>query len=149
MKKWLANLLLLIAGGYFCFPPQANSSTNSIMKVQIAGLNKAEGQICYSLFDRGKGFPGSSNNLEAKCISISGRLPILTIEDLHLGTYAIAVFHDVNGDGELNRNFLGIPQEGFGFSQNPEIQTSPPSFGESAVLVTGAETNLQIQLRYF
>ena len=82
-------------------------------------------------------------------VSIQERSPKLTIENLHFGTYALAFFHDLNEDGKLNRNFLGIPKEGFGFSQNPQIQTSPPSFGESAVLVIGAETNLQVQMRYF
>ncbi|MGL5795737.1 MAG: DUF2141 domain-containing protein, partial [Waterburya sp.] len=71
-----------------------------------------------------------------------GSSPTLTINNLHLGSYALAIFHDVNGDGELNRDFLGIPQEGFGFSQNPEIYTSPPSFEESVVSIKSAETNL-------
>ncbi|MGL5836013.1 MAG: DUF2141 domain-containing protein [Waterburya sp.] len=73
----------------------------------------------------------------------------LTINKLHLGSYALAIFHDVNGDGELNRDFLGIPQEGFGFSQNPEIYTSPPSFEESAVSIKSAETNLQVATTLF
>ena len=150
MNRSSVSLLLLSVGGSFCFAPQVHSSTNSVMKVQIEGLQEAKGQICYSLFDRSKGFPDSSDDtLQAKCVSIQERSPRLTIENLHLGTYAVAFFHDVNEDGELNRNFLGIPQEGFGFSRNPEIQTSPPSFGESAVFVTGAETNLQVQMRYF
>ncbi len=150
MKKWSASLLLLATGGCLCFAPQANSSSNSVIKVQIDGLQEAKGQLCYSIFAKSKGFPDSSDNtLQAKCVSVQERSPKLTIENLHLGTYALAIFHDVNGDGELNRNFLGIPQEGFGFSRNPQIQTSPPSFGESAVLVTGAETNLQVQMRYF
>ena len=150
MKRWSAGLLLLAIGRYLCFPPQVHSSTNTIMKVQIEGLKEVKGQICFSLFASSKGFPDSGDNtLQAKCISVQGRSPTLIIEHLHLGTYALAVFHDLNGDGELNRNFLGIPKEGFGFSQNPEIKTSPPSFGDSAVLVTGAETNLQVQLRYF
>ena len=150
MTRWFAGLLLLTTGGYFCFPPRVNSSTNSIIKVQIEGLQEAKGQICYSLFDRSKGFPDSKDNtLRAECLSIKEQLPVLTVDNLHSGTYALALFHDVNGDGQFNRNFLGIPQEGFGFSQNPEITTSPPSFGESAVLVTGTETKLQVQLRYF
>lgn len=150
MKRWSANLLLLAIGGYFCFPSPVSSTTNSIIRVQIEGLKETKGQICFSLFASSKGFPDNGDNtLQAKCVSVREESPTLIIDNLHLGTYALAVFHDVNGDGKLNRNFLGIPKEGFGFSQNPEIQTSPPSFGDSAVLVTSAETNLQVQLRYF
>ena len=149
MRKFSASLLLLAVGGSLCFAPQAHSSSSAI-KVHIDGLQEAKGQICYSLFAKSKGFPDSSENtLQAKCVPIQERSPRLTIENLHLGTYALAVFHDLNQDGELNRNFLGIPQEGFGFSQNPQIKTSPPSFGESAIIVVGAETNLQVHLQYF
>ena len=150
MTRWFSRLLLLATGVYCSFVPQANSSgIDSSIEVQIEGLQSAEGQICYSLFDRGKGFPDSEDDkLRAECFSIEEQLPVLTVDNLHGGTYAMALFHDVNGDGKLNSNFLGIPQEGFGFSQNPEVTTSPPSFGESAVLVVG-ETELQVQLRYF
>lgn len=149
MNRGSVGLLLLAVGGSLCFASPIHSSTNSIMKVQIEGLLEAKGQICYSLFDRSQGFPESNNNVRAECLSVKERMPTLTIENLHLGTYALAVFHDINEDGEFNRNFLGIPQEGFGFSQNPKIQTSPLSFGESAVFVTGTATHLQVRLRYF
>ena len=150
MKKWSSILFLLAVGGVFCFPIRANSSSYSTIKVQIDGLKEAKGQICYSLFSRSKGFPDSEDDkFQAECIPIQAPIPMLTIENLDSGTYALAFFHDANEDGKLNRNFLGIPQEGFGFSQDPEVTTSPPSFGESAVLVIGAETNLQVQMRYF
>ena len=150
MKIWSASLFSLAIGGYFGFSAQVSSSANSVMKVQILGLQETKGQICFSLFAKSEGFPDSNDStLQAKCISVRDELPILTIENLDLGTYALAIFHDLNEDGKLNRNFLGIPQEGFGFSQNPEVNTSPPSFEESAVSVTDTETNLQIQLRYF
>lgn len=149
MKRWSASLLLTV-GGYLCFPLPVYSSTNSVMKIQVLGLQETKGQICFSLFAESKGFPDNTDNtLQAKCISVQKRSPTLTINNLHLGSYALAVFHDVNGDGEFNRNFLGIPREGFGFSRNPKINTSPPSFEESAVFVTGAKTDLQVQLRYF
>lgn len=149
MKRWLV-ILFLIAMGECFFPPRANSSTDSIIKVQIEGLSETEGQICYSLFDKSEGFPNRSDNIiQAKCVSIRSLMPTFTINNLHYGTYALAVFHDVNKDEELNRSFIRIPQEGFGFSQNPEVITSAPSFSDSAVIVTGAETNLRVQLRYF
>ena len=149
MTKWFASLLIFTIG-YPCFPLQANSSTNSLIKVEIEGLQEAKGQICYSLFNRDKGFSDNKDNiLRAECLTIKEQLPVLTIDNLHRGTYALALFHDLNQDEELNRNFLGIPQEGFGFSQNPEITTSPPSFKESAISIVETETTLQVQLRYF
>jgi uncharacterized protein (DUF2141 family) len=47
------------------------------------------------------------------------------------GKYAVTIFHDVNGDTELNSNFMGIPKEPYGFSNNPRAMFGPPSFEQS------------------
>nr|WP_245817423.1 DUF2141 domain-containing protein [Hydrococcus rivularis] len=74
---------------------------------------------------------------------------LVTFENLQPGSYAVAVLHDANNDGEANRNALGIPVEGFGFSRNPVIRTGPPKFNDAVVLVLGSSTKIQIQLNYF
>ncbi|GAA6620321.1 hypothetical protein NUACC26_061370 [Scytonema sp. NUACC26] len=71
----------------------------------------------------------------------------VTFKNLQPGSYAVAVLHDTNSDKKANRNGLGIPLEGFGFSENPVIRTGPPKFND-AVLVAGSTTNIQIQLNY-
>jgi uncharacterized protein (DUF2141 family) len=47
------------------------------------------------------------------------------------GKYAISIFHDTNEDGELSTNFIGIPKEPYGFSNNPKAKFGPPSFEQS------------------
>ena len=55
------------------------------------------------------------------------------MEDLPAGQYAIAIFHDKNGDEQLDTNWLGIPKEPLGFS-NARMRTfGPPSFQECVV----------------
>lgn len=73
----------------------------------------------------------------------------VTFESLPLGTYAVSVFHDENGDGKINRGGFGIPLEGFGFSRNPSITTSAPDFEETAVIVVGPNTTTEIELIYY
>ncbi len=53
---------------------------------------------------------------------------VLTIKDLTPGKYGIAVFHDLNGNEELDRNAFGAPNEPFGFSNDPKIGFSAPKF---------------------
>jgi uncharacterized protein (DUF2141 family) len=64
------------------------------------------------------------------------------------GAYGLALYHDANGNGKIDRNGLGIPKEGFGFSNNPRILFSAPKL--KAVLLTintsGAQT--RIRMRY-
>jgi uncharacterized protein (DUF2141 family) len=64
------------------------------------------------------------------------------------GTYALALYHDENGNGKVDRNAIGIPQEGFGFSNNPTILMSAPSLKSVRFSVTGASSSGRIQMKY-
>jgi uncharacterized protein (DUF2141 family) len=67
---------------------------------------------------------------------------------LKAGTYAVAVLHDENGDDQANRNLIGIPTEGFGFSRNPALRMGPPQFSDAAFLIAGPKTAIEIKMRY-
>jgi uncharacterized protein (DUF2141 family) len=56
----------------------------------------------------------------------------IVIHDLHAGKYAIASYHDENGNGKLDTNALGIPEEGYGFSNDARGTFGPPKFSEAA-----------------
>ncbi|MFO5492895.1 MAG: DUF2141 domain-containing protein [Cuspidothrix sp.] len=125
-----------------------NNKNNNNLTVEIDGLKNKKGQICLSLFSRRQGFPDNSKNaLESKCIKITETPQKVIFSNLKTGNYAVAVIHDANGDGTLNTNSFGIPTEAFGFSNNPLILTKAPTFNESAVLVVGSNTNIQIKLQ--
>ncbi len=143
-------------------PAQAQIPTSGSLTVEISALKNSVGQVCLSLFDGSAGFPDDSDAVIAtQCIDAAemdtatasdqdteASLPTVTFEDLSMGTYAVTIFHDENGDGQINRATFGIPTEGFGFSRNPEIGTSAPAFYETAVFVFG-ETTTQIEMIYF
>ncbi len=106
-------------------------------------------RLDYHRLGTGKGFP--SNGAEAvqnRCVAITAMPLFFTFENLQPGSYAVAILHDANSDDKVNRNFIGIPLEGFGFSRNPIIRTGPPKFNDAVVLVAGPSTNIQIQLNY-
>lgn len=65
------------------------------------------------------------------------------------GDYAISVFHDENGDGILNRTLIGLPEEGFGFSNDAPVRLGPPSFSAARVAVPAGSSATAIRLRYF
>jgi len=64
------------------------------------------------------------------------------------GRYGIAVIHDENENQKLDRNFLGIPKEGFGFANNPRVLLSAPSFQAASTEVACPVTEIQISLIY-
>jgi len=63
------------------------------------------------------------------------------------GAYAISVYHDANGNHEFDQNFIGLPTEGFGFSNNPALRIGPPSF-EAARFLAKGDLTITIRLRY-
>jgi uncharacterized protein (DUF2141 family) len=72
-----------------------------------------------------------------------------TIElQLPTGRYAIAVLHDENSNHKLDRNIVGWPKEGFGFSNNPKVNLSAPSFDSAAMQVSCPVTETTIHLIY-
>jgi uncharacterized protein (DUF2141 family) len=147
--KFLASALVFIVLGSLAFPCSAQVEQTSQLTVEVDGLRNQQGQICLSLFASGRGFPSSgADAIENRCVAITVSPPLVTFKELQPGSYAVAVLHDVNSDSKANRNFLGIPIEGFGFSRNPVIRTGPPKFNSTVVLVAGPSTNIQIQLNY-
>ena len=64
------------------------------------------------------------------------------------GAYGLALYHDENANGKIDRNGLGIPKEGFGFSNNPRIIMSAPGFKSVRFLAGPAATSLRIRMNY-
>jgi uncharacterized protein (DUF2141 family) len=127
----------------------ANAIGRGTLTIDVAGLRYVKGQICVSVFNSSQGFPTQGvNAVRKQCVKTTDRQMTIQFEGLSSGTYAVAVLHDENNDNQANRNALGIPTEGFGFSQNPRIFTGPPRFSDAAVLVAGRNTEVPIQLQY-
>jgi uncharacterized protein (DUF2141 family) len=64
------------------------------------------------------------------------------------GTYAVALYHDLDASGKLNKGGLGIPSEPFGISNDPTIVLSPPSHAEAAFQVPEGGISLTITLKH-
>lgn len=64
------------------------------------------------------------------------------------GIYALAVYHDEDGNGKLTSNFVGIPMEGYGFSNDPTVLLAPPTFDEVAFNVQTAGDSARLRLHY-
>jgi uncharacterized protein (DUF2141 family) len=71
---------------------------------------------------------------------------VLVYRNLQPGTYALALFHDENGNGKLDRNVVGIPTERYGFSRDARGRMGPPSFAEAAVELRG-DLTITVNLR--
>jgi len=85
--------------------------------VELTGIEKTEGQIAFMLFDQEDGFPSEpAKALKMGIVKEYSDKTTFTFDDVPYGTYALAVFHDENSDGEIERNFMGMPKEPVGAS---------------------------------
>ena len=64
------------------------------------------------------------------------------------GTYSAVAYHDENGNKKFDKNWIGIPTEGFGFSNNPRTFLGPPTHKDAAFHVLGSPTRVEIELKY-
>jgi len=68
--------------------------------------------------------------------------------ELKAGAYAVITFHDENDNGKLDENALGLPTEGYGFSNDAEGFFAAPSFKDAAVMLGGHDRAIGITLKY-
>ena len=82
-------------------------------------------------------------------VPIAGPNTSCTFSNVEPGTYAVAVVHDENSDGKLDKNFVGVPSEGYGVSNNKTYALSAPKWDESVFTIVPSESKmLQVKLRY-
>ncbi|OKH55700.1 hypothetical protein NIES2101_02530 [Calothrix sp. HK-06] len=131
------------------FSTSAKADFKGSLNVEIDGLRNNAGQVCITLFGSSKGFPDEGKKaLQDKCFKITEIPLTIKFNQLKAGSYAVVLLHDENGTKTMEMDSLGMPREGFGFSQNPEITNRAPKFSESAFFIAGPETNIKINMKY-
>lgn len=113
------------ATALFFFSTLAFTQTRNL-NITVKGIDKPKGFLMIELLDE------FENRLEAKKIEVpkdADSMKIVFATNAK-GPFAIRVFHDANGNGALDKNFMGIPKEKYGFSNNPRIIAGPPKYAE-------------------
>jgi len=134
MKKCSLSILVIILT---FFIPIVHAQTGTITVV-VTRIKDIKGQISIGLFSSENGFPEKGKEVKGKEVKVTGKTINYTFKDIPDGIYAIAVFHDSNNNGILDKNFLGIPKEGNAFSNNVTTTFGPPSFEKAKFELKGA-----------
>nr|WP_321233334.1 DUF2141 domain-containing protein [uncultured Psychroserpens sp.] len=107
----------------------AQDGTGQDITVKINNLSNNTGKVLVSIYNSeasflGKGFKGTMSKIENNSCEV-------TFEDIPAGTYAISLFHDENENNKLDSNFLGIPKEDYGCSNNARGFMGPPKWEDA------------------
>lgn len=127
----------------------APSSPTGSIRVVVTDMESTGGMVGVALFTSDKGFPDKPEKAMRSTVRRAGSDQCEFIfEGVPCGTYAVSVLHDENGNGKMDKTFIGIPKEGFGVSNNPRIKYGPPSF-DDARFDLGEAVELSVAMNYF
>lgn len=140
----IASSLLLS----LCLHHQTLIAEEIDVNLEIDGLRNQNGSVNVAIYDHRDAFPSNdAKALRTLHLSIERSKATAKLR-LPEGKYALAMFHDENSDGKFQKNFLGFPAEGFGFSKNPKVILRAPKFDDCAVTVGVNNKLITIRMQY-
>ncbi|MBN8490220.1 MAG: DUF2141 domain-containing protein [Burkholderiales bacterium] len=127
---------------------QGRDDGSTSLRLEVSAFRNAKGTLNCRLFTEASSFPDGEGARTLRA-AIAGTQASCVFDDLPRGTYAVAVVHDENGNGRLDKNFLGLPTEGYGVSNNRTYAASSPKWDESRFVIAAREpVVLRVNLRY-
>ena len=114
--------------------------------VDVSGVRSDQGQVRVSVCPREK-FLGDCPWF-ASAPAHKGDVSV-TVPGVPPGRYAVQAFHDADGDGKLARNWIGIPREGVGFSNDAMAHLTYPRFSVAGFDHKSATQHVAVRVRYF
>jgi len=130
--------------------PEINQSTENSkgrLIINFDGLRSNEGTVKVALTNSKENYKDHKNPFIGLTIPISNRKAVAIIEDIPFGEYAVKAFHDEDANDMLNTNFLGIPNEDYGFSNNARGMFGPPSWNAAKFKFNKEELAINITIK--
>ena len=125
----------------------ANGPAPLVLDVEIEGLRNHRGQIHACLTRNPTHFPDCRNDPDALRQSVAAASHHVQFTGFPPGTYALTILHDENSNGRMDK-LVGVPKEGFGFSQNPVVRFAAPSFDRVRIPLTRGHTDAKVRIQY-
>lgn len=143
MERGMLGVLCLLLIGADSMPQPID------LHLVLTGLRSSKGTARLCLWRDGTSFPNCRKGQDIR-MEDAPAAPVvrLDLSGLRPGAYAVSVIHDENDNRKLDKNLIGIPTEGVGFSRNPTIVFGPPSFKAARFDATTGTTQ-EIRMKYF
>ena len=129
-----------------CFAVLSPAAAAADLAVELDDVRVATGQLMVSVVDSADAWNGKARPVRGQSAAPTGTRARFEFKDLPPGDYAVMVMHDENGNGKLDSNMIGMPVEGYGFSNNPNVMRKP-TFEEARFTLPQAGATIGISLR--
>lgn len=137
------RLIIFLISLIFFLPPQDGKHR---LVVTVTGLKSLKGNLYLSLHDRPEYFQFADSAIMKTEISVNAETETVYFPNVPEGWYAMAIYHDENLNGILDANEIGIPREGYGFSNNPKAPGRPKF--EQAAFEFNRNDTIEIKMIY-
>ncbi len=127
-------------------PARAQSGGPGTIILRITGLRSEKGQVRIAVFNSSETWLGDHPAYNAT-IDVDGQSLSWRLTDIPYGDYGVAVFHDENKNGKMDKNLLGIPLEPYGFSNNQRVNFGAPKWDKSKFAVRIPTTEISIEVK--
>ena len=146
IKMSLACVILFSVVVSVSPPTRAQSGGPASIILKITGLRSEKGQVRIAVFNSPETWLGE-HPAYSSTINIDSQSVTWKLNDVPYGDYGIAVFHDENKNGKMDKNFLGIPLEPYGFSNNVRVTFGPPKWEKGKFAVKNSTTDVSIEVK--
>ena len=116
------------------------------LTLRVNGIEKAGGKMSIALFDNAEDFSSKESYVAAIEVPVKSDAFEYRFENINQGTYAMAIFHDLDENGKLTTNWIGMPKEPFGFSNDAKGRMGPPDY-EDALFKVNQDIEIVINLK--
>lgn len=154
-RRLSATALLLAAATAFAAPATAapadclGTPSDTWLNVSIEGLRNGNGLVTVALYpDDSRQFLAKGGTIKNNRLNASAPVTRACVFVPQPGVYAIAVYHDEDASRKLNRSGLGLPVEGYGFSNNPATLAGLPAFRSVRLNVPKSGLTTHVRMKY-
>jgi len=127
----------------------SGAATAAELEVEITGIRNANGMVRLALYNDPDKFPKRSGSIAGGDVQAAKGSVVFVFRKLPPGPYAVAIYHDANANRRFDKSSLGLPREGFGFSNDARPVFSAPHFDAAAVTLKSPRTRIRIKVAYW
>ncbi|MBL7808160.1 MAG: DUF2141 domain-containing protein [Saprospiraceae bacterium] len=115
--------------------------------LELNNIQDASGSVYIAIYNKSDDFLKYDHIYSRKIVPVSqtGTMRV-SIHDLPPGAYAVSCFHDVNGNGQLDTDWMGIPTEPYCFSNNARPKFRAPRWSEAVFQFPGEGLNMRLKM---
>lgn len=120
------------------------------LQIDVTGMRSTAGNITITIYpDEPSHFLDGKYKLARQQLTVTSPVTHACFAMAGPGAYAVALFHDKNGNHHFDTNFLGIPTEAYGFSNNPTLYVGPPKLKQVRIIAHPGDNKIAVQLKHY